>query len=120
MTLLLKIVERYLSVSPSSKERPERCKHDGISTDDERKAEIEASGLFKLLEKIEYTQEMRNNPRQYLLAMKSVPAYAAVLDGLGQKVIEEMDREITNVINENGGFTQGQFLYSLYLCRKVY
>lgn len=69
----------------------------GIFEDDERKAEIESSGLFKLVERVEYVSEIRNNAEQYLKVIKSVPAFASILDGLDDKTIDNMDREIKEV-----------------------
>ncbi len=97
----------------------ERRVHDGVSSNDERKAEIEASGLFELVEKIEYTQQVRNNPSQYLKAMKSVPAFASILDGLDDRTIEEMDNEIIEVINNHGGYINELLKFSLYIAKKM-
>lgn len=113
------IVEKYVSNYYIDKERLERRVHDGVSKEDERKAEIEASGLFKLVEKIEYTQEVRDNAKQYLMAMKSVPSFASILDGLDDKIIENMDNEITGIINNYGGYVSMLFNFSLYISKKI-
>ena len=114
-----KIIEKYVSKYFVNKEKPERRIHDGVSNNDERKAEIEASGLFDLVEKKEYTQEVKNNPSQYLKAIKSVPAFASILDGLDDKTIEEMDNEIIEVINNHGGYISSLFKFSLYITKKI-
>lgn len=114
-----RIIENYVSNYSSNNGKPERHAHDGVSSNDERKAEIEASGLFSLVEKLEYTQEIRNNPSQYLKVIKSVPAFASKLDGLEDKIIDEMDNEIIEVINNHGGYISGLFKFSLYITKKI-
>lgn len=61
---------------------------------------------------------MKNNPSQYLKAIKSVPAFASILDGLDDKTIEEMDNEIIEVINNHGGYISSLFKFSLYITKK--
>jgi len=112
------IVKKYISNYFTDNRKPERRVHDGISTNDERKAEIEASELFDLVEKIEYTQEVRNNSRQYLKATKSMPSFASIIDGLDEEIIKKMDSEIEEVINNNEGYVSGFFKFSLYITRK--
>ncbi|MBU3145662.1 bifunctional 2-polyprenyl-6-hydroxyphenol methylase/3-demethylubiquinol 3-O-methyltransferase UbiG [Clostridium sp. CF012] len=114
-----RIIEKYVSKYFTAKRKPERCAHDGVSNNDERKTEIEESGLFDLVEKVEYTQEVRNNPSQYLKVIKSVPAFASTLDGLDNKIIENMDSEIEEVINNHGGYVNGLFEFSLYITKKI-
>lgn len=113
------IKQKYISNYFMEKGKPERRAHSGISKEDERKAEIETSGLFELVDKIEYTQEIKNNAHQYLIAMKSVPEFASILDGLEDKAIESMDNEIEEVINNYGGYVSGMFNFSLYITKKV-
>lgn len=114
-----RIIEKYVSTYCANNGKPERRVHDGVTSNDERKAEIESSGLFDLIEKLEYTQEIRNNPSQHLKAMKSVPVFASILDGLDDKTIYEMDNEIIEVINSHGGYTSGLFKFSLYITKKI-
>jgi ubiquinone/menaquinone biosynthesis C-methylase UbiE len=113
-----RIIEKYVSNYSTNNGRLERRVHDGVSSNDERKAEIEASGLFYLVEKLEYMQEIRNNPSQYLKAMKSVPAFASILDGLDDNIIDEMDNEIIEVIDNHGGYFSDLFKFSLYVTKK--
>jgi len=114
-----RIVKKYASKCLTDKEKPERRAHDGVSKEDERKAEIDLSGLFKLVEKIEYTQETRNNSTQYLKVIKSVPTFASILDGLNDEIIENMDNEIEEVINNDGGYVSSLFNFSLYIAKKI-
>lgn len=114
-----RIVEKYIANYFVDKGQPERHAHDGVYKEDERRAEIEASGLFELVEKIEYTHETRNNANQYLKVMKSVPAFASKLDGLDDKVIENMDNEIAEIINYYGGYVSTMFNFSLYITKKI-
>lgn len=113
------IVQKYAKDYLVDKGKPERRAHDGVSKEDERKAEIEASGLFELVDKIEYTHETRNNAKQYIKARKSVPAFASILDGMEEEAIERMDNEIEEVINSYGGYVSTLFKYSLYITKKV-
>jgi SAM-dependent methyltransferase len=113
-----RIVDRYVSNYYTNKGDPERRANDGVSNNDERKAEIEASGLFAFVEKLVYTQEVKNTSSQYLKAMKSVPAFASILDGLDDKIIEKMDREIEDVINNHEGYVSRMFQFSLYITQK--
>jgi hypothetical protein len=53
------------------------------------------------------------------MALKSVPAFAAILDGLEDKIIKIMDSEIEEVINSYGGFTSVLFKFSLYITKKI-
>jgi len=113
------IVEKYVSNYSLDKGKSERRAHSGVSKDDERKTEIEASGLFEIVEKIEYTEATKNNAQQYLKVKKSIPAYASILDGLDDKTIENIDNEIEEVINCYGGNVDTQFIFSLYITKKV-
>jgi Dimethyladenosine transferase (rRNA methylation) len=113
------IIGKYVSNYDPDNTKPERRKHDGVSGDDVRRAEIEASGLFKLTEKIEYKQEVRNSASQYLKIRRSVPAFASILDGLDGKLIEKMDNEIEEVINNYGGYVSTLFNFSLYITKKA-
>lgn len=113
------IVQKYAANYSSEEKKTERRAHTGVSQDDERKAEIEASGLFKIVDKIEYTQEIKENVQQYLKAMKSVPAFASVLDSMDNKRIEMMDNEIEEVINNYKGYVSTLFRFSLYITRKI-
>lgn len=114
-----RIIEKYVSNYSADNGKPKRRAHNVVSSNDERKAEIEASGLFDLVEKLEYTQEIRNNANQHLNAIKSVPTFASILDGLDDKTIEQMDNEIIEVINNHGGYISGLFKFSLYITRKM-
>ncbi|WP_346914522.1 hypothetical protein [Clostridium sp.] len=75
--------------------------------------------MFDLVEKIEYTQEVRNNSSQYLKVIKSMPAFASIIDGLDDQIIKNMDSEIEEVINNNEGYIGGFFKFSLYITKKI-
>lgn len=113
------IIEKYVSNYFIDKGKPERRAHDGVSEEDKRKAEIESTGLFELVEKIVYTGETRNNAHQYLKVIKSVPAFASILDGLDANIIENMDSEIQEVINNYDGYVSTLFKFSLYIAKKI-
>lgn len=114
-----RIVNKYASNYYVKNENSQRRKHDGVYREDERIKEIEVSALFILVEKIEYLHEARNNADQYLKAMKSVPAFASILDGLDDKSISNMDKEIEEVINEYGGYVSSFLNFSLYITKKL-
>lgn len=113
------IVSKYVSRYSDKRGKPERREHDGVFKEDDRAREISSSGLFELIEKINYTSEIQNNADQYLKAMKSVPAFASVMDGLDEKLIDEIDKEIIDLINSYGGHIGTLFNYSLYIARPV-
>jgi ubiquinone/menaquinone biosynthesis C-methylase UbiE len=113
------IIEKYVDSYFVDKGQPKRSAHSGISNEDEREAEIKASGLFEIIEKIEYTQEKRNNAEQYLKARKSVPAFASILDGLDDEKIEKMGNEIREIVNNYGGYAGTTFSFSLYITKKI-
>lgn len=112
------IVNKYITDYYNDKGRTERLEHDGVYKEDERITEIESSSLFELIEKIDYTHETKNNAEQYLKAMKSVPAFTSILDGLDDKIIENMDNEIKELINNHGGYVSTLFNFSLYITKK--
>lgn len=117
------VIHKYYSV-PSIKqsakeEKKQRKQHTGVSQEDERIKEIEDSGLFKIIEKLEYKYEVINNAKQCIKAIKSVPAYATLLDNLNENKIQQMDRELEDIIKSHGGSTTTLFNFSLYLTKKV-
>jgi 2-polyprenyl-3-methyl-5-hydroxy-6-metoxy-1,4-benzoquinol methylase len=114
-----KIIERYLKSSTTHKEKPERRVHSSATGEDERKAEMEASGIFKLIEKIDYTHEVKNNAQQYMKVKKSIPAVASVLDGLDDETVGKMGREIEALVNNYGGYVGTLFNFSLYILKKL-
>ena len=77
------------------------------------------TGPGKSVRQVNYTSEIQNNADQYLKAMKSVPAFASVMDGLDEKLIDEIDKEIIDLINSYGGHIGTLFNYSLYIARPV-
>lgn len=113
------IVNKYVSDYFNDKGKPERLEHDGVYKEDERKIEISSSGLFELKEKIDYTHEIKNNAEQYLKAMESVPAFASILDGLDDNIIESLDNEIRELIKNYGGYVSTLFNFSLYITKKT-
>lgn len=116
---LEEVISHYDNRPLFSSKQPERREHSGVSTDDERKREIEASCYFKLVEKIEYKAAKRNTAEQYLKARKSVPAFASLLDRLDEKTIEKLESEIQQIINSCGGYVDTFFNYSLYIAKKI-
>lgn len=116
-----RVVDKYTEKYRANSARiakPERSAHSGVSNNDERKTEIEESGLFHIICELNYTHKIKNTPNQYLKAMKSVPAFASILDGLEENIIKKMDNEIEDIINNHGGYVDEEFLYSLYIAQK--
>lgn len=113
------IVKKYVSKSSAKDENSQRREHDGVYKEDERLKEIETSGLFTFVEKKEYLHETRNSADEYLKVMKSVPAFASILDGLEDMSICNMNNEIKEVINGYGGYVSSFLQFSLYITKKV-
>jgi hypothetical protein len=114
-----KIVEKNVANHTFDNGKIERHTHLGASKENEIRAEIEVCGLFEIIEKIDYTQEINDNASQYLKAKKSIPAFASILDGFDDETIEKMDNEIEEVINSYGGYVGTFFEFSLYITKKV-
>jgi SAM-dependent methyltransferase len=98
---------------------PERREHSGVSTDEEREIEIETSGFFELIKKIEYKAAKKNTAEQYLKVRKSVPAFASLLDRMDEETIEKLEADIKQIINSCGGYINTIFNYSLYISKKI-
>jgi SAM-dependent methyltransferase len=114
-----RIVNKYASNYSAKNENSQRREHSGIYEEDERKKEIEASGLFNIVDKIEYLHETRNNGEEYLKVINSVPTFATIMDGLDNRTITNMNEEIKEVINRYGGYVSSFLNYSLYIAKKV-
>ena len=97
------VINKYVTNYVVKEDIVQRREHDGIYQEDDRVKEIEGSGLFSLVEKIEYLHETRNTADQYIKAMKSVPAFTAILDGLDNMSVDNIDSEIKELVNEYGG-----------------
>lgn len=113
------IIDRYVQQAHTDTGKPERREHTGVTDQDARREEIINSGLFELTDKFVYTESVSNGPEQYLKAMKSVPAFAAFLDGLEDTIIKQMDQEIAEIVIEKGGSVDTLFDYTLYIARKL-
>ncbi|MBE5967186.1 MAG: class I SAM-dependent methyltransferase [Lachnospiraceae bacterium] len=113
-----RVVKKYTRNHIINNEKSKRLEHTGVSNNDERKTELEESGLFHIIREIDYTHKIKNISSQYLKAMKSVPAFASILDGLEANIIKKMDKEIEDIINSYGGHVDEEFHYSLYLAQK--
>lgn len=113
------LVRKYVADDFIDSGKPKRRVHLGASNIDERESEIKDSGLFEMIEKIEYTQEIRNNAKKYLEVKKTVPTFATILDGLDDEAIEKMENEIVDVINNHGGYVSTVFNFSLYIAKKI-
>lgn len=113
------VVKKYTLKYFANEEKPERLAHTGVIDSDERKREIEETGLFHIISELNYTHKIKNCPSQYLKAMKSVPAFASILDGLEADIIIKMDNEIKEIIENYGGYVDEEFIYSLYIAQKI-
>ena len=113
------IINKYVSDYFVHNGKPQRREHHGLNKEDERITEIKSSGLFTLIEKKEYLYETRNNADEYLKIIKSVPAFASILDGLKCTEINNMNQEIKEVINEYGGYVSSFLNFSLYIAKKI-
>ncbi|MBH1939742.1 class I SAM-dependent methyltransferase [Mobilitalea sibirica] len=113
------IVRKYVDRHPETRNKPERNTHSGVFENDERKSEIETSGLFEILDILNYKDETKNNAEQFIKAQKSVPAFASLLDELDDKTIQDIEEEIKSEINNNGGYVGTLFNYSLYITKRI-
>lgn len=113
------ITQKYVGRKPEKSMKAKRAVHSGVFTKDERKSEIESSGLFEILKIFEYRTEIRNNAEQFIQSQKSVPAFASFLDEMDEQAIQDMEDEISSVINKNGGYVGTIFDYSLYITKKI-
>ncbi len=116
--LVNRVVNKYTSKYFSNIDKPKRSEHSEISCNDERKTEIEDSGLFHIVSEKNYTQRIKNDASRYIKAMKSVPAFATILDELDENIIKRMDCDIEKIINDYGGYVDEEFHYSLYIAKK--
>lgn len=114
-----RVVKKYTEEHIINNEKSKRLAHTGVSNNDERKTELEESGMFHIICEKDYTHKIENTSSQYLKAMKSVPTFASILDGLEADVIKKMDNEIEDIINSYGGHITEEFHYSLYLAQKI-
>lgn len=114
------IIHKYVDRPYGEKKAPERITHTGVYKNDERKAEIEDSNLFEILDIFHYSTEIKNNAEQFLKAQKSVPSFASILDGLDDKTVQKMDEEIESEIDKNGGCVGTIFDYSLYITKRIF
>ncbi|MDD3613707.1 MAG: hypothetical protein WAP98_00380 [Caldicoprobacterales bacterium] len=61
-----RIIGKYANrQSSDNKPERERAAHSGVFKKEDRKAEIEDSGLFKILDILQYRTEVKNNSEQY-------------------------------------------------------
>ncbi|MFO7637210.1 MAG: methyltransferase domain-containing protein [Clostridia bacterium] len=80
--------------------------------------EMKQDGMFELFMKREYRETVRNTPRQFLNAYKTVPALAAGLDALDEGTIQQMDREREDVLARHGGLPETAFDFTMLILRK--
>jgi trans-aconitate methyltransferase len=112
------ILARYAAPDSPREEVSRRYTYTASPLRDEKREEIESSGLFEFMEKITYTDETSNSASQYLKVKKSIPAFTAILNSLEDHMVEKVEREIEDVIMAHGGEVRTRFEFSLYLARK--
>ncbi|WP_167958235.1 class I SAM-dependent methyltransferase [Anaerosporobacter faecicola] len=105
-------------IEKNTSKLPVRRTHTGVYSADERKKEIEESGLFQIIEQKEYLHKIINTPEQYVQAMRSVPAFASCLDRMEESIIKELENKIISLIIAYGGYVEEEFQYSLYIAQK--
>ena len=112
------IIQDYMNRQTTEKKEV-RAAHSGVFKKEDRKAEIEDSGLFETIDIFQYRTEVKNSAEEHLKSQKSIPAFASILDKLDSETIQEMEEKIVNEINNNGGYVGTLFDYSLYITKKV-
>lgn len=113
-----KIIQKYKSDSNHKGTSFLRKKHDGKYSDDERMIELQNCDLFDLLEKKEYSIEINNKSDDYLKALKSVPEFASIRDSMDNESAYNLDKELIQLIDANGGYVKSKIQYTLYILKK--
>lgn len=113
------ILARYAAPGSPGEKISEQYTYRENPLQDEKKEEIESSGLFEFRKKITYTQETLSSAGAYLKVKKSIPAFTAILNRLDDRLVEVVEREIVEAILAHGGHVRTRFTFSLYLAQKA-
>lgn len=113
-----KIIHKYRSNLNHKETSFSRKKHDGKYSDNERMIELQNCNLFDLLEKKEYSIEIKNSPYDYLKSIKSVPDFASIRDSMDNETANNLDNELIQLIETHGGYVKSKIQYFLYILKK--
>lgn len=113
------ILNKHLANNQTQKETPQRPMHSGVADDDTRQKEIEDSGLFKIVEKLEYTYELKEDVEKFIQSKNSIPGFAASLDCLDEESINIIKNEINEILSQYGGYYSMKFNYTLFITQKL-
>ena len=84
-----------------------------------REQELKATSLFELVYSRSLDAELHNSALQYLLAMKSTPAFMEKYDALSTEMQSEFVSAISGAIDAYGGFVASKMRFSLFILKAV-
>lgn len=85
-----------------------------------REQEIHSTPFFDLVHSKYLEVELRNSALQYLLAMKSTPAFMEKFDLLPAERQHAFIHDITEVIEKHGGYVTSKMRFSLFILKAVH
>ena len=85
-----------------------------------REQELENTPLFDLVYSKYLEVELRNSALQYLLAMKSTPAFMEKFDLLPKEKQNAFIHDITESIDKHGGYVASRMRFSLFILKAVH
>lgn len=84
-----------------------------------REQELKATPLFELIYSKYLNIELHNSALQYLLAMKSTPAFMEKYDGLSAEQQNDFTKAITTTIDKHGGYVASKMRFSLFVLKSL-
>lgn len=85
-----------------------------------REQELQNTPLFDLVYSKYLEVELRNSVLQYLLAMKSTPAFMEKFDSLLSEKQDAFIHDITEAIEKQGGYVTSKMRFSLFVLKAVH
>jgi trans-aconitate methyltransferase len=114
-----RIMQEYKADKANGGEVSVRPQHKSSVDDAAIRSEIETSGLFRLMDRLEYSAEIRNTAEEYFMSRKSTPAFSSSIDILDKDDIFKMDSEIINLAKDCKEEVITKFRFSLYIAQKI-
>ena len=84
-----------------------------------REQELKATPLFELIYSKHLDIELHNSALQYLLAMKSTPAFMEKFDGLSAEQQNDFTNAIATTIDKHGGYVASKMRFSLFVLKAL-
>lgn len=85
-----------------------------------REQELQNTPLFDLVYSKYLEVELRNSALQYLLAMRSTPAFMEKFDSLPTEKQDAFIHDITKAIDKQGGYVTSKMRFSLFVLKAVH